>query len=45
MFATIRSRTFYILVEKRKNKNMQAYNFAYGSVRVWNLVSDIKGGT
>jgi hypothetical protein len=21
------------------------YNFAYGSVWVWNLVSDIKGGT
>jgi hypothetical protein len=25
--------------------NIQNYNFACGSVWVWNLVSDIKGGT
>jgi hypothetical protein len=24
---------------------MQIYSFTYGSVWVWNLVSDIKGGT
>jgi hypothetical protein len=28
-----------------KNVNIQNYTFAYGSVWVWNLVSDIKGGT
>jgi hypothetical protein len=25
--------------------NIQNYNFTHGSVWVWNLVSDIKGGT
>jgi hypothetical protein len=32
-------------IKKHKNLNIQGYNFACGSVGVWNLVSDIKGGT
>jgi hypothetical protein len=32
-------------VEKLKYKNTQNYNFAYGSLWVWNLISDTKGGT
>jgi hypothetical protein len=32
-------------VEKCKNENIQFYNFACGSVCVWNLFSDIKAGT
>jgi hypothetical protein len=27
------------------SKNVRDYNFACGSVWLWNLVSDIKGGT
>jgi hypothetical protein len=33
------------LLPKNVKINIQNYNFAYGSVQVWNLVSDIKGGT
>jgi hypothetical protein len=43
-----RSRSFSVFssaVEKRENQNIQDYDFACGSVWVWNLVSDIKGGT
>jgi hypothetical protein len=29
----------------QQNAYLQNYNFACGSVWVWNLVSDIKGGT
>jgi hypothetical protein len=36
---------FSSAVEKRKNQNIQDHNFACNSVRVLNLVSDIKGGT
>jgi hypothetical protein len=35
---------FSSAVEKHKNQNKQDHNFAHGSVWVWNLVSDIKGG-
>jgi hypothetical protein len=38
MLATIQSRTFCLLEYKN-------YHFARGSVWVWNLVSNIKGGT
>jgi hypothetical protein len=34
-----------LLSENIKIKNIQNNNFACGSVWVWNLVSDIKGGT
>jgi ribosomal protein S2 len=33
-----------LLSKKRKNENIRSYNFACGSLWVWNLVSDIKGG-
>jgi hypothetical protein len=44
MLATIRPRTFSVLY-KHENGNIQDYNFAYCSVWVQNLVSNIKGGT
>jgi hypothetical protein len=36
---------FSVAVEKLKNENIQDCNFACGSEWVWNLVSDVKGGT
>jgi hypothetical protein len=36
---------FSSAVYKHKNQNIQHYNFVCGSVWVWNLVPDIKGGT
>jgi hypothetical protein len=36
---------FSSAVEKRKHWNIQDYNFVCHSVWVWNLDSDIKGGT
>jgi hypothetical protein len=33
------------LLSKNEKLNMQNYNFACGSVRTLNMVSDIKGGT
>jgi hypothetical protein len=47
MPANIQSRTFCLLFccLKSLNRNLQNYDDAYGSVWVWNLVSDIKGGT
>jgi hypothetical protein len=35
---------FSVAVEKLENWNIQDYDFACGSVWVWNLVSDTKGG-
>jgi hypothetical protein len=34
-----------LLAKKHKKWNLKNYNFAFGSVWVWNLVSNIKGGT
>jgi hypothetical protein len=47
MLATMKSRNFVFssVVYKRKNWNVQNYNFACGFASVWNLVSDIKGET
>jgi hypothetical protein len=47
MLATIQSRTFCLLIccLKTKNYHRQKYNFGRGSVWVWNLFSNIKGGT
>jgi hypothetical protein len=46
MLATFQPRTFCLLIccLKYKNKNIQDYNFACGSLWVWNLDSNIKGG-
>jgi hypothetical protein len=37
--------SFTFLFYEFKNEIIQGYNFAGGSVWVYNLVSDIKGGT
>jgi hypothetical protein len=45
LFCTYVVRIFKIYVyQKHKSQNIQNYNFACGSVWVWNLVPDIKGG-
>jgi hypothetical protein len=43
--SAVKSDQFSSAVQKHKNQNIQNYNLACGSVWVWNLVSDIKGGT
>jgi hypothetical protein len=47
MLAMIQSRTFCLLVYYLKTRKYEHknYNFVCGFVWVWNLVSDIKGGT
>jgi hypothetical protein len=46
MLATIRSRILYLLSKNLKIRiDRQDDNFACGSVWVWNVVSDFKGGT
>jgi hypothetical protein len=49
MLATIQSRNFclivFCLIHKDQNIQNYSYNFARGSVWVWNLISDIRGGT
>jgi hypothetical protein len=49
MLATIQFTTFFVFSSAIKNRKkfnyIKNYNFAIGSVWVWNLVSDIVGGT